>query len=64
MPSPIRYGRLRDKGQVSEGWMRHIQSLMEIAAKNGKVSKAELDEGLAQPIVFIKPGDPRPSCSP
>ena len=60
MPSPIRYGRLRDKGQVSEGWMRHIQSLMEIAAKNGKVSKAELDEGLAQPIVFIKPGDPRP----
>ena len=33
---------------------------MEIAAKNGKVSKAELAEGLAQPIVFIKAGDPRP----
>ncbi len=60
MPSPVRYGRLRDKGQVSEGWMRHVQALMEIAAKNGKVSKAELAEGLAQPIVFIKPGEPRP----
>ena len=33
---------------------------MDIAEKNGKISKAELDEGLAQPIVFIKPGDPRP----
>ena len=60
MPSPVRYGRLRDKGQVSEGWMKHLQTLMEIAAKNGKVSRAELAEGLAQPIVFVKPGDPRP----
>ena len=60
MPSPIRYGKLRDKGQVSEGWMKHIQTLMGIAAKNGKVSRAELAEGLAQPIVFVKPGDPRP----
>jgi hypothetical protein len=60
MPSPVRYGKLRDKGQVSEGWMKHLQTLMEIAAKNGKVSRAELAEGLAQPIVFVKPGDPRP----
>ena len=60
MPSPVRFGRQRDKGQVSEGWMRHLQALMEIAAKNGKVSKAELAEGLAQPIVFVRPGDPRP----
>jgi hypothetical protein len=60
MPSPIRYGKLRDKGQVSEGWMKHIQTLMEIAAKNNKVTRAELTEGLAQPIAFVKPGDPRP----
>ena len=60
MPSPVRYGRLRDKGQVSEGWLHHVQTLMEIAAKNGKVSRAELAEGLAQPIVFVKAGDPRP----
>jgi hypothetical protein len=60
MPSPVRYGKQRDKGQVSEGWMKHIQALMEIAAKNGKVSRAELAEALAQPIVFVKAGDPRP----
>jgi hypothetical protein len=60
MPSPIRYGKLRDKGEVSEGWLKHIQTLMEISAKNGKISKAELAEGLAQPIVFVKPGGPRP----
>ncbi len=60
MPSPVRYGKLRDKGEVSEGWLKHIHTLMEIAAKNGKVSRAELAEGLAQPIVFVKPGDPRP----
>ena len=60
MPSPVRYGKLRDKGEVSEGWMKHLQTLMQIAAKNNKISRAELTEGLAQPIVFIKPGDPRP----
>ncbi len=60
MPSPVRYGKLRDRGQVSDGWMRHIQKLMEIAAKNGKVSAAELTEGLARPVVFHRPGDPPP----
>jgi Transglycosylase len=60
MPSPVRYGKQRDKGQVSEGWMHHLQALMEIAAKNGKISRAELVEGLAQPVVFYRPGDPRP----
>jgi hypothetical protein len=33
---------------------------MEIAARNGKVSKAELAEALTQPIVFHTAGDPRP----
>ncbi len=60
MPSPVRYGRQRDKGQVSEGWMHHLQTLMEIAAKNGKVSRAELAEGLAEPVVFYRSGDARP----
>lgn len=60
MPSPIRYGKLRDEGQVSERWMKHIQTLMEIGAKNNKITRAELAEGLAQPLVFVKPGDPRP----
>lgn len=60
LPSPIRYGRLRDKGEVSESWMRHLKALMEISAKNGKISSAELEEGLKEPVVFVRPGDPRP----
>ncbi len=60
LPSPIRYGRLRDKGEVPETWMRHLHTLMEIAARNGKISRAELDEGLKERVVFVRPGDPRP----
>jgi len=59
MPAPVRYGKLYDKGQVSEGWMRHLNALMEISAKNGKITRADL-EGGTQPIVFHKAGDPRP----
>lgn len=60
LPSPIRYGRQKEKGQVSETWSRHLRALMEIAAKNNKVSQAELAEGLAANVTFVKPGDPRP----
>jgi hypothetical protein len=60
LPSPIRYGKLREKGEVSETWMRHLRALMEIAGRNGKVSRAELEEGLKQPVGFVRPGDPRP----
>ncbi len=60
LPSPIRYGKLKDKGELPEHWANHLKTLMQIAAKNGKVTQAELDAGLAQPIVFWKPGDPRP----
>ncbi|MDB4941201.1 MAG: Monofunctional biosynthetic peptidoglycan transglycosylase [Labilithrix sp.] len=60
MPSPNRYGKMRDKGQISEGWQSHLAKLMEIAAKNHKLSSAELAEGLAQTVTFYRPGDPRP----
>ncbi|MBX3230546.1 MAG: transglycosylase domain-containing protein [Labilithrix sp.] len=60
LPSPIRYGKMWEKGEVSETWTRHLHALMAIGAKNGKISHAELDEGLKQAIVFVKPGDPRP----
>lgn len=60
LPSPIRYGKLRDKGQVSEGWMHHLRTLMEISAKYKKISRAELATGLEESIVFVRAGDPRP----
>jgi len=61
LPSPLRFGKLRERGEVPEGWMRHLRALMEIAAKNGKISRAELDEALREPVVFVRPGDPRPA---
>jgi membrane peptidoglycan carboxypeptidase len=60
LPAPVRYGKFRDKGELSEGWRKHLQALVEIAAKNGKITKAELADTESSPIVFYKPGAPRP----
>lgn len=60
LPSPLRYGKLRDKGEVPEMWMRHLKALMEIAAKNGKITHEELEVGLTESVVFVKPGQPLP----
>lgn len=62
LPSPIRYGKMWEKGEATEGWMKHLQALMTIGAKNGKISHSELDEGLKQTLVFVRPGDPRPEA--
>lgn len=60
LPSPVRYGKLAEKGTVPDSWMRHLRTLMTISAKYGKISKADLEQALVQEVVFIKPGDPRP----
>jgi hypothetical protein len=60
LPSPVRYSRMRDAGQPSERWSKHLAALFEIAARNGKITPAEATEAAAQPVVFMKPGDPRP----
>lgn len=58
LPSPVRYGKMRDKGQPPESWTRHLTLLMEIAQKRGKLTEAELDMGKSATIAFVKPGDP------
>lgn len=60
LPSPARYGKMREKGEASEAWTRHIHALMRIAQKSGKISPAELTEGVTQKIAFVREGDPRP----
>ncbi len=60
MPAPVRNYRIYEKGEVPEAWMRHVRQLMEIAEKNGKISKTELAEGLAQTIVFHANDKPPP----
>lgn len=61
LPSPLRYGKLHDKEEVPESWMRHLQALLRIAAKNGKIADGELETGLGERVFFWHPGDPKPT---
>ncbi len=58
LPNPIGYHKLYEKGEISASWTRNIKTLMEIAFKSGKISQQELDEGLAEQVVFFKDDDP------
>lgn len=60
LPSPVRFGKFRDKGELPDGWKKHVRALMEIAVKNGKITQADLAEVESSPLVFTKPGAPRP----
>jgi hypothetical protein len=63
LPAPLRYGAMRENGEVPEGWMRMLHSLMQIAHKYGRITDAELAEGEQEPIVFWRGGErpqPRP----
>jgi hypothetical protein len=64
LPSPVRYHKLFEKHEISETWLKHVRALMVIAEKTGKISAAELEAGLNEPIVFhdekLPPPAPRP----
>jgi Transglycosylase len=63
LPSPIRYGSMRDLPQLPDSWQRMLKSLMTAANKRGLVTDAELAEGLGETIAFWHGGErppPRP----
>ena len=64
LPAPIRYHKLWEQGEVPESWMRGIHDRMEIAERTGKITAPQLAEGLAEPIVFHRPDQPRPPPRP
>lgn len=64
LPSPLRYGAVRDSGELSEGWMRTLHSLMQIAHKNGWITDAELTEAQGEPVIFWRGDDSRPTPPP
>lgn len=64
LPSPLRLGKSRDKGELAPHQRSTLDTLMRIALKTGKVSPSELAEGLAAPVSFLKPGAPRPTPRP
>jgi hypothetical protein len=64
LPSPLRYGALRDAGELSDDRRRGLHSLMEIAHRNGRINDNELAEAEAQTIEFWRGGGDRPPPRP
>ena len=64
LPNPKGYHKMYEKGVVSPYWVTRIGQLMEVAAKNGKISPKELEEGKTETIVFHREGDPPPPPRP
>ena len=64
LPSPLRYGQMRDLAQLPDGWLRNLHNLMTIANKRGLVSDAELTEGLGETIAFWHGGQRPPARPP
>jgi hypothetical protein len=61
LPSPVRYHKLAERDVISEGWARHLRTLMTISQKNGLITEEELAEALSEPVAFWKEGTPRPT---
>ncbi|HTB72290.1 MAG TPA: biosynthetic peptidoglycan transglycosylase [Polyangiaceae bacterium] len=64
LPAPLRYGAMRENGEVPEGWMRMLRSLMQIAHHYGRITDAELAEAEKEPVVFWRGGDRPPPRAP
>ena len=63
LPAPLRYGGMRDAAQPPESWMGMLHKLMQIEAKRGLITDAEMTEGQGEAIAFWHGGmrpPPRP----
>ncbi len=63
LPSPRRYGAMREYDEAPEGWMRGLRNLMRAARKRHLLSDSELEEALGEKILFWHGGvrpPPRP----
>jgi hypothetical protein len=63
LPSPLRYGALRDKGELPPRRLDVLRTLIRLAAKNGRITDAERAEGETETIAFWH-GGPRPAPRP
>jgi Transglycosylase len=61
LPAPVRLAHVRERGEVSAGQLKTLQTLMKIAEKNGNISATELEEGQRQSVRFFASGGPRPA---
>mgnify|MGYP001178329118 CR=1 FL=1 len=63
LPAPLRYAAMRDGETPTEGWMRTLGTLMQVAHRNGLITDAELAEGQEETVSFWH-GDERPPPRP
>ncbi len=63
LPSPKRYGAMRDLEAVPESWMRGLRNLMRIATKRHLLTEVERDEALTERVEFWH-GGTRPTPRP
>jgi hypothetical protein len=63
LPSPRRYGAMRELAEAPDGWMRGLRNLMRIAHKRHLLGDADYEEAIEEKVVFwhggVKP-PPRP----
>ncbi len=64
LPAPLRYGAMRDSGEVTESWMRTLHTLMQIAHRTGRINDAELAEAQKETIAFWRGGERPPARPP
>jgi hypothetical protein len=63
LPAPLRYSAMRDGETPTEGWMRTLRTLMQVAHKNGLITEPELAQGQEETVSFWH-GDERPAPRP
>ena len=64
LPQPVHYHHLYEHGDLPDSWLKGLRARMTIAQRTGKITDAELAEGLTEPVVFHRPNTPRPAPRP
>ena len=62
-PRPFATARCARTGEVPEGWMRTLRTLMQIAHHYGRITDAELADAEKEPIVFWRGGESAPAAT-
>ena len=63
LPAPMRLGAIGEAQHPSEGWMRTLRTLMNVAQRNGLITDGELAEAEEEEVVFWH-GGPLPAPRP
>lgn len=60
LPAPVKRHAMWDAGAPSAYWTDYLRTLLREENKRGKIDETDLEAGLAETLVFHKPGMPTP----